>query len=230
MAMQWPVSKLDCINRALADTGQYPVAVLEDGSREYNVCSPAYEDGLACLTEEANWGFCTKVVVLQPDPVAPADTDWDTAYPLPNDMIHIVWLKINYSSSSNQRNFPVMYDILNNQIVVNSRGGPPQPVVAVTPFAITLKYASSNNVGPEIGTPLFVRALTLYVMAGIYRGLKHDAALASKTFGEAEQIAQKARTRYDMQKPKRSLFRSQVSRARYTRCPSGVGWDGNYPR
>ncbi len=230
MAFQWPCDKLTLLNRALAVTKCNPVAVLEDGSVEYNVCSPAYEDGLACLIEEANWGFCTKVAILQPSPTAPDDNDWDTAYPLPNDLVHIIWVKINQNEDpTSTQSRPVLYDILDNELVVNAQGGPPPPDPAVTPFQITMKYASTLNNAPEAGTPLFVRALTMYVMSGIYRGLRDNPTEAAKMFQAAEAIAQRSRTRYDMQKPKRSLWRSQISAARSTRLPR-FNRDGNYPR
>lgn len=222
MSFQWPVSKLDLINRALAVTGNNLVNVLEDGSDEYNVCSPAYEDGLAVMIEESNWGFCTKVATLIPSPTAPADTDWDTAYPLPPDLIHIVWVKINQNTSdpaANQTNHPTLYDILAGQLVINARGGPPPPSAAQTPAIVTIKYASSDNADPVAGTPLFVRALNLYVMAGIYRGLHGDPGNADKMFGEAEAIAQRARTRYDQQKPKRAFWNSRITASRRARRP-----------
>lgn len=222
MSFQWPVSKLDLINRALAVTGNNLCNVLEDGSDEYNVCSPAYEDGLACLIEEANWGFCTKVATLQPSPTAPADTSWDTAYVLPNDLIHIIWVKINQNTDdpvSGQVNQLTLWDILAGQLVINAQGGPPPPATPQTPAIVTMKYASSDNADPAVGTPLFVRALNLYVMAGIYRGLHEDAAEGAKMFAAAEAIAQRARSRYDMQKPKRQLWNSRITASRRVRRP-----------
>lgn len=217
MAMQWPVQKIDLINRALANTGNNLVNVLEDGSDEYTVCSPAYEDGLACLIEESNWGFATKVAILAASPTAPADTDWDTAYPLPADLVHIVWVKINLSADdpvSSVVNQPCLYDILNGQLVLNAQGGPPPPASPQTPAQVTMKYVSTDNADPVVGTPLFVRALTMYVLAGIYRGLHGDAAEGAKMFQAAEAMAQRARSRYDQQKPKRALWNSRISASR----------------
>lgn len=222
MSFQWPVSKLDLINRALAVTGNNGIATLEDGSDEYAVCSPAYEDGLAVMIEEANWGFCTKVATLVASPTAPADTDWDTAYPLPADLVHIVWVKINQNTSdpsSGQTNQLTLYDILANQLVINAQGGPPPPSPSQTPATVTMKYASSDNADPTAGTPLFVRALNLYVMSGIYRGLHGDTGNADKMFAEAEHIAQRARSRYDQQKPKRAFWNSRITASRRVRRP-----------
>lgn len=223
MSFQWPVAKIDVINRALAVTGNNLVSVLEDGSDEYRVCSPAYEDGLACLIEEANWGFCTKVATLVPSPTAPADTSWDTAYPLPGDLIHIVWVKINDNindPNTSLLNHPALYDILDGELVLNAQGGPPPPQSPVTPAIVTMKYASSDNADPVAGTPLFVRALNLYVMAGIYRGLHNDKAEGAAMFAAAEAIAKRARTRYDQQKPRRSFWRSRISAARRITRPN----------
>lgn len=230
--MQWPISKLDLINRALATTKNNLVNILEDGSTEYNVCSPAYEDGLACLIEEANWGFCTKVSTLTASPTAPADTAWDTAYVLPADLIHIVWVKTNQASTDTSNiNVPLLYDILAGQLVCNAQGGPPPPSPPVTPAVITMKYASSDNAAAEVGTPLFVRALTFYVMAGIYRGLRDNPSESAKMFDAAEKIAQRARSRYDQQKPKRQFWNSRITASRRVRRPwpqlGNDNWSGS---
>lgn len=218
MSYQWPIDKLTLVNRALAVTGNNLVNVADDGSNEWTVCSPAYEDGLAVLCEEANWGFITKVATLTPSPTAPADTAWDTAYPLPSDLIHIVWVRINQGTTGGVGQ-SALYDILNGQLVINARGGPPPPVPPNTPWVVTMKYASQDKADPVNGTPLFVRALNLYVMAGLYRGLHGDPAEADKMFAAAEVIAQRARTRYDQQKPKRQLWNSRVMIARRIRHP-----------
>jgi hypothetical protein len=232
MAFTWPVGKIDLINRALAATGNNLVAVLDDGSDEYAVCSPAYEDGLAALTEESNWAFATKVAILTPSNTAPTDTDWDTAYPLPADLVHIVWVKTNQNTDPSVQNLVnqfARYDILAGQLVINAQGGPPPPSSPVTPVQVTMKYVSSDHADPTSGTPLIVRALTLYVMSGIYRGLHGDAAQADRTFVQAEAIAQRARSRYDMQKPKRSLWNSRISRSRLMGRPwptnGNNGWN-----
>lgn len=228
-SFQWPVDKLTLLNRALAVTGNNLCNVLEDGSDEYNVCSPAYEDGLAVLIEDGNWGFTTKVAILTPSPTAPADTAWDTAYPLPGDLIHIIWVKSNNNASdptASQLNRPILYDILDNELVLNSQGGPPPPATPQTPAVITMKYSSSDNADPVVGTPMFVRALNLYVMAGIYRGLHGDKGEGAKMFEAAEIIARRAKTKYDQQKPKRSFWNSRITMARRMSHP----WPprGNY--
>lgn len=220
--LQWPLGKIDLINRALALTGNNLINTLEDGSDEYNVCSPAYEDALAVLIEEHAYGWSTEVRILAPSPTAPADTDWDTAYPLPIDLLHLIWAKINQDAdapSNNQVNQPVLYDILNGQLVVNAQGGPPPPTLPQTPAQITIKGVFTTNAGPEAGTPLFVRALMGFVMSGIYRGLEGDKDEADKTFKAAMAIAQQARSRYDQQKPKRQFWNSRITASRRVRRP-----------
>jgi hypothetical protein len=222
MAAQWPVSKLDVINSALAETGNNLVNVLEDGSDEYNVCSPTYERALAVLLEDYNWGFATRVATLQPSPTAPANTDWDTQFPLPTDLLHLIWVKTNQNQGdpqANQVNQLTLYDIENGLLVLNARGGPPPPSPAPTPAIITIKYLSFNNADPVGATPLFVLALTTFVMSGIYRGLHGDPAEAAKLWAAGEQFAQRSRTRYDQQKPKRQFWNSRISASRRVRRP-----------
>jgi hypothetical protein len=236
MSFQWPVAKLDLINRALALTENNLVAQLEDGSDEYTVCSPAYEDAIAVLTEQHGWGWATQVRTLPPSPTAPADTAWDTAYPLPPDLIHLIWVKINQNSADPQAGLlsqPTLYDILNGQIVINAQGGPPPPVPPATPAVVTVKgmFNVANDV--TAGTPLFVRALMTYVMSGIYRGLHGDPAEADKLFAAAGAMTQEARTRHDQQKPKRALLsgNSRITAARRVRRPwpqtGNNSWSGS---
>jgi hypothetical protein len=207
MAVQWPVDKLTLINRALVTTGNNLVAAADDGSDEWTVCSPAYEDALAVMLEEHGWGFATKVnAALQPSPTAPTDTQYDTAYPLPADLAHLLWVRLSDT--------PVSYDVLNGQLALNARGGG-------SPATVSIKYVSFDNSDPQAGTPLFVRALTMFVMSAIYRGLHEDKDEAARVLGIAEQMSQRARTRHDQQKPKRPFFISRISAARRVRRPCG---------
>lgn len=219
MPVSWPQDKLGICNSALAETGNYQCAVVEDGSNEWNVCSPAYERAMATLLEDGNYGFGTQVATLAPDPTAPTDTDWDTAYALPPDLLHLIWVKWNQAGITNQVNYLTRWDILDGKLVTNAQGGPPPPASPVTAANITIKYVSSTNSDAQSATPLFVTALTTFVMSGIYRGLHNNAAQADKLWLAAEQIAQRARTRYDQQKPKRQFWNSRLSAARRVRRP-----------
>lgn len=209
-AVQFPVDKLTLINRALAQLGDNTCNVIEDGSDEYAISSAAYEDALAVMLEEHGWVSATKVnAALPASPTPPTDDEFDTAYPLPADLLHLIWVRIN--------NVPADYDILAGQIVLRTLGT----------GTVSIKYVSTDNSDPTAGTPMFVRALMAYVMSGIYRGLHGDTANADKLFAMADQLCQRARTRSDQQKPKRQLWNSRVSAARRTRRPTfslPLGW------
>lgn len=215
MPLQWPVDKLTLINRALAQTGDNGVNVLEDGSDEYSVCSPAYEDALAVMLEEHGWVNATKVSgALVPAGNVPTDAEFDTAYDMPNDLLHLIWVRLGL--------VPAIYSILDGQIVVLRFGN----------GAVTIKYVSTDNSDPTAGTPMFVRALTGYVMAAIYRSLHQDAGEAARMFAMADALCQRARTRSDQQKPKTQLWNSRITMARqvrhpWQRIPRGWGGTGN---
>lgn len=234
MSFQWPVSKLDVINSALTACGDNVVNVADDGSDEWNVASPAYETSLAYITESHSWGFGTKVSVLQPSATAPSDPAWDTAYPLPADLVHLIWVRINQDSSDptgSAVGTACLYDILQGQLVVNAQGGPPPPTPSVTPAQISIKYVANTYSDPTLATPTFVLALQTYVMSGIYRGLHEDTSEADRLYQAAEAILQQARTRYDQQKPKRSFFNSRITASRRIRRPwpptGNNNWGGN---
>jgi hypothetical protein len=229
MSFSWPTDKTGVVNNALSSTGDNTISVADDGSDEWNVCSPAYESGLSYAMESHSWGFATVLVTLQPSPTAPQDTTWDTAYPIPQDCVHVVWVKINQDTSdpvSQTQSQLTLYDIMGTPngpvIVVNAMGGPPPPPPGtVTPATITMKYLSNAGAlcDSTNGTPTLILALQAFVMSGIYRGLHEDPAEGDKMWAAGEMMLQKARTRYDQQKPKRQFFNSRMEASRRVRRP-----------
>src|SRR5208282_6735441 len=91
----WPKDELAVVNTALSATGDNQCSAADDGSDEWNTCDPAYQTAIGYISESHNWGFATLVATLQPSPTLPPDTDWDSAYPLPSDLVHMLWAKIN---------------------------------------------------------------------------------------------------------------------------------------
>jgi hypothetical protein len=226
MSFVWPLDKLAVINSALAATGDNLVNVADDGSDEWNVASPAYDRGLSYSMESHSWGYATQNVVLTPSPTPPQDTDFDTAYPIPSDCVHVIWCKINQNNpnTSNQpmlTNYKIAGTPTGPVIVLNARGGPPPPITPVTPAQVTMFYIS--NIGglcdPQFGTPTLILALQSFAMSGIYRGLHEDLAEGDKMWLAGEQMLQRARTRYDQQKPKRQFFNSRIGAVRRIRRP-----------
>lgn len=228
MSVEWPVDKVSLINSALALTGNNLVATADDGSDEWNVASPAYERALALMMEDHGWGFATKVVAnLAPSPTAPANVQWDTQYPLPNDLLHLIWVRVFSNAPNIGSQAP--YDIEGGFLVLNAQGGPPPPSPAQTPATVSIKYLSTTSADPANATPLFVVALQAFVMSGIYRGLHEDVGEADKMWQAGEMYSQRARTRYDQQKPKRAFWNSRITAARRVRRPwppSPPGWGG----
>lgn len=208
---QWPLSKLEIVNSALAQTGDNLCNVADDGSVEWNACSPAYERALAVVTEAHPWAWVTDWRTLQPAVNVPSDDRYDTAYDLPADLVHLIMVRVNDRTC--------LWDMLNDQLVVNARGGPPPPNPLPNPYPLIIKGIFSTNADPVNGTPTVVMALERFVMSGIYRGIKKDNAEAGRMFAEANGILAVAKARHDMQKPKRALFISRTRRARLIRRP-----------
>ena len=233
--MQWPVDKLTLINSALALTGNNPLSALDDGSDEYNVCSPVYERALAIMNEDHSWNWLTIVNPNLPAaPNAPTDIEFDTAYNLPEDLLHLIWVRVALGVDPTIGTVDSWqtsdYALVSGQLWLNSRGGPPPPPTPVVPAPVSIKYISSTQDADVVaGTPLYVAALQSFVMSGIYRGLHEDTAEADKLWAEGERLAQRARTRHDQQLPKRSLWNSRITAARRVRRPwppMPGGWSG----
>lgn len=210
-AFEWPVDKLGVVNSGLSQTGDNLVNVADDGSTEWNVCSPAYERALAYMMETHSWSQATDVRTLQPTATAPTDDQFDTAYLLPPDLVHLIWVRVS--------DRPTEYQLLNGQLILNARGGMPQPTPPNTPQPVTIKAVFSTDSDPVFATPTFVLALVGFVMSGIYRGLHKDVAQAERMWNGAKMLLQEAMTRHDQQTPKRSMFNSRLSTSRRIRRP-----------
>lgn len=220
-AFEWPVDKLSLINSALSQTGDNPVATPDDGSDEWNVCSPAYERALAYLIESHSWSWATDVRTLPPAANKPDDDQFDTAYYLPADLVHLILVRIS--------DRPCVWGLLNGQLVVNSQGGPPPPTPPQTPAVVTIKGIFSTDSDPVFSTPTFIAALQAFVMSGIYRGLHESSADAVTMYQEAMGLTAQAKSRHDMQLPKRSMFNSRITASRRIRRPWPPvpgGWGG----
>lgn len=230
---EWPLDKLDVVNSALSQTGDNLVASADNGSDEWNVASPAYERGLAYMIEGHSWRWAERVLPnLAPAANVPTDHHWDTAYNLPADFAHLIWVLVN--------DMPAIYELgmgptVNNnpsgvQLLVNSQGGPPQPVPPQVPAPVTIKYISQTTSDPTFSTPTFVLALQMFVMSGIYRGLQENFSEADKLWGAALEMLGEAKTRHDQQMPKRALYNSRILAARRVRRPwppTPGGWNGS---
>jgi hypothetical protein len=241
--MTWPISKLDLINQMLLLTGNNTVATAEDGSEEWNVCSAAYEHAFEYALDNHDWKQVTNVVTLNPTGTAPADSQFDTAYAKPPDCVHVIWVRYNQFGATGGANVPLLYQILNNQIVVNLFGQQPgvTPVAGTPVPVVTMKYVSSNPPGLVVSGQqqpstaaaqmlrTFMTALGRFVMAGIYRGLHKDRDAARATEQEAMKLLAEARTRADQEQPKRAPFNYRITASRRVRRPYPpvpTGWGG----
>lgn len=199
--------KLSIINDELAVTGNNLVAVADDGSDEWNVCSPAYEAAVQTVSQQHNWNFDTNVVTLNRVGDSPDDMYTD-AYAKPNAALALVWVRAG--------DRPADWKVINNQICLNSNG-----------FTVTCKYVLDQ--GAANWPPLFVDIIRLHVRAAIYRGLHEDPGQADREEMKAKAALMEARTRVDQDQPKRAAFNSAARTARYVRRPfikTPPGWGG----
>lgn len=220
---EWPVDKLGIVNSGLSQTGDNLVSAADNGSDEWNVVSPAYERALAYMVESHGWSQATDVRTLTPAANVPDDDQFDTAYNLPADLVHLILVRIS--------DRPCVWGLLKGQLVVNAQGGPPPPPVGtVAPAIVTIKGIFSTNSDPTFGTPTFVLALQAFVMSGIYRGLHEDVGQAERMWMAGKALLEDAKTRHDQQLPKRSMFNSRITASRRIRRPwppVPSGWGGS---
>lgn len=196
--MTFPVDKLQLIQDACEQTGDYVPQVAEDGSEEWAKGSTAYEMALPYAIEGADWKFGTKIETLTRQGGS-VDSDYDDAYAKPTDLLHLIWVRLN--------DLPLAdYKIVDNKILLTSDSG-----------VVTIKSVKAPDITAV--TPTFAMAMRSFVMSGIYRGLHGDDAKADKMWAAAEQFLRQAAARSDQEQPKRAMFNSRVLQARRTRRP-----------
>jgi hypothetical protein len=199
--------KLSIIADELAQTGNDVPQTADDGSDEWNVCSPAYETAVAETIEAHSWNFDTQIASLVRVGASPDDLFQD-AFAKPNGSLHLIWVRLNDQT--------VDYKIINNRICLTSNG-----------FIPKVKYVLDQ--GSANWPALFVKIIRLRVRAAIYSGL-HEDAQTGLAYEQAARLAlQEAQTRVDQEGGKRALFNSRAVAARRVRRPfinSPAGWSG----
>src|ERR1035441_1077980 len=123
--------KIGIINTELAQCGDATVAVEDDGSEEWNVCSPAYDVGVDVTIERHDWNFGTNIATLQRVGASP-DDEYTDAYALPNGQLSIVWVRLDSGNNIDQ---PTDYKIINDQICLTSSNLTPKCKYVVNPGA-----------------------------------------------------------------------------------------------
>lgn len=188
--------KLSIISDCLLLKGQSIPTTEDDGSKEWNVCSAAYEQAVGHLVQEHNWGFATETDVVARVGDS-ADENYNDEYALPGDMLHLVWVR--------QGGLPLDWRMVRNKIQVS----------ADTESDLVVKYVARPE--PDAWPPMFASALKEHIFAAIEMGLKHDTKMAMAHREAADEMIGRARSRTDQQEPKRSVFVSSYRTARGSR-------------
>lgn len=202
------VDKLSLIQDELGILGENVPAVADDGSPEWNVCSPAYEAAVAETIQSHDWSFETQIATLARIGPSPDDLYTD-AMALPNGCLQLIWVQLEEPPIGTGNRMPVDYKIIGNQICLRLR-----EFTAVAKFVV-----DPQIIGTGVWPPLFARIIRHRIRAAICFGLKEDDEAGFKWDASSEAILQMARTRVDQQQPKRATFNSRAITARYVRRP-----------
>ena len=201
------VSNLFIIADELNRTGNDAPATADDGSDEWNVCSPAFDAAVQETYEAHSWNFSTNVATLVRVGDSPDDL-YEDAFARPDQSLHMIWVRLNDQT--------VDYKIINNQVCLTASGK-----------TVTAKYVIDP--GMANWPALFAKVIRLHVRAAIYSGLHEDVQTGLLYEKAAQMALDDARARNDQEQPKRALFNSRAIGARRVRRPfvnSPAGWSG----
>lgn len=199
------VNKLSIIADELAEMGENPVAVADDGSPEWNCTSPTYEKAIQETVEAHNWAFDTAIATLVRAGNSPDDLYTD-AMAMPANLLSLIWVRLSMSPGAEA---PVDYKIIGNQICLSLSG-----------FTANAKYTVDPQIaGTGAWPPLFTKIIRLRVKAAIFEGLREDANGARGARAEADAALKSAQFRIDQDNPKRAVFNSRARASRLIRRP-----------
>lgn len=192
------MDEITVLNRALSNTGNNTLTVLNDGSDEWQVASLAFERAIEDLISRHNWPFAKVALPL----VVAADEDNPSvretnAYKLPTSMIHVRDVLI---ASAGQKVRVTDYEIVGRYVCLDTAMG-----IFVEGYAMP----PHENFHPQA-----TEILTLMVEAGCLRGLNEDFTAADHREATAENRLFEARPRVDWQNPAKNAFVSSVAAAR----------------
>lgn len=189
------MDKLSIINNALSATGNDEVNVLNDPSDEYRVANRAFERSLNFLIGRHTWPFATTndLLVRAPDSENKSRRFPKNCFRLPPGTFHV---KEVFHRHRFMTDYEIMGDILSchhdSEI-----------------YATVVKPISEEKLHP-----MATEILTLYVEAGLLRGLNEDFGEATRREAKAEGYLGEARSYADQQNPARNMYKSKVRDAR----------------
>lgn len=191
------MDRLSIINNALFATGNDAVNTA-DGSDEYRVANGAFERYSLEVMASHPWLFATTIDALSraPDTENKSRRYPYNAFRLPPDRLLV---RTVYRGNSVLTEYEILGDILSCHYDSEI-------------YAAVVKATSE-----ERWHPVVISALTLYVEAGILRGLNEDFTEASRRESRADALLVEARPAVDQQNPGRNLFHSRIAEARRTR-------------
>lgn len=193
--------KLSIINAALARTGNRPVTTEGEATDEWVMASIAYDDEMALLLSDHDWGFAGRILTLERIGTS-VDQNWTDAFRKPPECLHV---EAVYDSTDR----PIDFDILDNQVLAN---------------ASIVRAKIIRRPTPESWPPFFIEALKQRIMVHLFSGLNEDMTEAGRMRQLAEQTLDRARARTDQEKPRRTFLRSGLQASRRVRLGGG-GYD-----
>lgn len=189
------MDKLTVINNALSATGNNEVNVLNDPSDEYRVANRAFDRALKFLTSRHSWPFAmtTELLVRVPDADNKSRRFSKNGFALPVNTLHV---KEVYRDDIPLTEYEIMGTVLS------------------CPYDSDI-YAAVVREAPDAKWhPMAEEILTLYIEAGLLRGLNEDFSEAAKRENRAEGMLSEARPHLDQQNPARNMYKSKIAAAR----------------
>lgn len=208
------------MNRALANTGNNLLTELNDGSDEWVAADTAFDEAVDDLITRHNWPFARVTADLVPaDPADNPSQRFAVAYELPPDALHV--RNVLWQGSADRGPVPLLeYELIGRYVCVGRVGSSEQ-----FSSGVSLEYIAAPD--DAVWHPQATKILTMYVEAGLLRGLNEDFAAADKRELAAEGRLLEARPRQDMQNPAKDAFLSSTAIARRRRRVGSGGGFGS---
>lgn len=155
--MSLPISEIEIVNQALIEIGRQPVTEITEETQDARVIQAKLELLLPVFLASTTWNFAVKYVFNNTPLTTPFSPDFQYAYQLPADYGRFWKFGTNV--------FPLVYQFTDGLLLTDIR-----------PVAY---YYIVNTVPFDVITPLFFRALALYVASDVAYILTNNEKLAA---------------------------------------------------
>lgn len=175
-------TRIEIIKRAASQTGNGPLASVDDDSEVARIADESYESIVATALTQHSWKFARQAFVLTELETVP-EAPWVALWQKPPLMLATAYLTYSPEDSNGTR------------IAYEERNSDDGAAYAVAYDYDELYAVGTARVDESIWPADFAKAIECYMQAVLHRGISFQMSAADQAEAKAEALLQRARVR-----------------------------------